>query len=126
MRLLTFTLPEGCMLTNRVSVITQIAYLLSTNKLIFLDELRYSMYGKEYIKRPADYYIRKDPNIMQCSGLIGIGIATLLLSCCTGALAVLLRWRSYQHELAAIKTGQYLSIVGYQRLCQMTDRASLL
>ncbi len=63
---------------------------------------------------------------MQCSGLIGIGIATLLLSCCTGALAVLLRWRSYQHELAAIKTGQYLSIVGYQRLCQMTDRASLL
>jgi hypothetical protein len=84
------------------------------------------MYGKEYIKRPADYYVRKDPNIMQWSGLIGIGIATILLTCCTGGLAVMLRWRSYQHELAAIKAGQYLSIVGYQRLCQMTERASLL
>jgi hypothetical protein len=63
---------------------------------------------------------------MQWSGLIGIGSATLLFTCCIGAIAVMLRWRCYQHELSAIKAQQYLSIVGYQRLCQMTERTSLL
>ncbi|GHO90803.1 hypothetical protein KSF_008510 [Reticulibacter mediterranei] len=55
---------------------------------------------------------------MQWSGLIGIGIATLLFACCISVLAVMLRWRTYLQAVAAIEGRKYIHINGYQYLCR--------
>jgi hypothetical protein len=68
----------------------------------------------------------KGPNSMQWSGLIGIGIATLLFACCISVLAVFLRWRTYLQIVAAIKGRKHTYISGYQYLCHTSDLISLL
>ncbi len=63
---------------------------------------------------------------MQWFGFIGIGIATLLFTCCISVLAVFLRRRTYLQIVAAIEGHKHPHISGYQYLCRTSDLISLL
>lgn len=62
---------------------------------------------------------------MQWSGTILVGVAATVLACCMAGIAVIIRWRRYKKEVAAVQAATYPTIVGYQHLCTTTMHMTL-